>query len=238
MKSQIKQLKVINDRIQVAADNSNRSASEITVIGVTKGQHINNINEFIKYGLSNIGANYVQEAEKAFQFIKPKNINLTKHFIGRLQRNKVKKAISLFDTIVVDRLSVIKELQKRLNSEKNHIIPYPILLQVNLAKEQSKSGCNPEETFQLIQFIADSCPSLSCTGLMTVAPNVTNKNDERIRLFYRNMTSHKENIQENFSNIKELSMGMSDTFEIAVEEGATIVRLGTVLFGPRSYKSQ
>lgn len=237
MVSPLNQLGIINERISASADKVNRSFSEITVIGVTKGQHLNKINEFINYGLKDIGANYVQEAEKAFQYINPKNISIKKHFIGRLQRNKVKKAINLFDTIVVDRLSVIIELQKRLNREKNHINPYPILLQVNLAKEPTKSGCNPEDTFSLVQSIVDNCPSLLCVGLMAIAPIGAIQGEEKIRAFYRQMRLHHEDIQENFNNINKLSMGMSDTFEIAIQEGATIVRLGTVLFGPRHYKT-
>lgn len=231
-----KNLSLIYEKLQAAADYSNRDLSEITLVGISKGQNIEKINSFIEAGLTNIGESYIQEAVKKFSKLSI-NFSVKKHFIGRLQRNKVNKAINLFDIIVVDRLNLIIELQKRLEQKSNRSDLFPIILQVNLSNEPSKSGCLPEDTYNLLQTVFDECSSLTCSGLMTIAPITAIQSEEKLRRFYQQMKQHYDNCSSNF-DIKELSMGMSNSFEIAIEEGATIVRIGTKLFGPRSFRER
>ncbi|MHA2364528.1 MAG: YggS family pyridoxal phosphate-dependent enzyme [Candidatus Hodarchaeales archaeon] len=235
MSSAETKLKSINDRIHQAVERANQD-SKITLIGASKGHSHNTIIPYIKAGLKNIGESYIQEAEKKIPYL-PRNI--TKHFIGRLQRNKIKKALQIFDTLVLYRLTVILELEKRINqffsSSLPHSIPnpFPVLIQVNLANDPSKAGCLPNQTLNFVERINDECSFLKCIGLMTIAPlNIQRETD--LRNFYQRMKYLHEEIQSSFPQVNELSMGMSNSFEIAIEEGSTMVRVGTELFGYRN----
>lgn len=224
------------ERISHACSIAGRSEKEVTLVGVTKGQTIENIRKFIGLGLKDIGESYFQEAITKIPLINNSGIKI--HFIGHLQSNKVKKVLPLVNTIhSIDSLKLVKEVNKRVNqiiteTELKIKDPYPVLVQVNLSGEKTKSGCSPEDTFNIIKEIVDNSPHLSCDGLMVISPfdAVT---EDSLHLFYKKTKRHHDIILENFPNCKELSCGMSDDFEIAIEEGSTIIRLGTVLLGRR-----
>ena len=198
----------------------------IEIIAASKTRSIDEIQEAIKAGINKIGENYVQEAEKKHQQLKGK----TKfHLIGHLQSNKVKKAITIFDMIeTVDSEKLAKEIDKQ-SKLINKVIP--ILIEINSGEEENKSGIPPEETTNLIKKIAP-LKNITIKGLMTMAP--LTKDPEQTRPYFKKTKQLFENIKkEKIQNVemKILSMGMSNSYEIAIQEGATQVRIGTKLFG-------
>jgi pyridoxal phosphate enzyme (YggS family) len=151
--------------------------------------------------------------------------------IGHLQTNKVKYAVKLFDCIEsVDREGLVEELQKRLSREGKVM---PVLIEVKLSPEESKHGCLPQELPRLTEKVLNS-PNLKLKGLMTVPPYF--EDPEKVRPYFAELRRLRDELQEKFKvELPELSMGMSHDFPVAVEEGATIVRVGTAIFGPRNY---
>jgi pyridoxal phosphate enzyme (YggS family) len=200
----------------------------VILIAATKGRSIEEINEAIEAGIKIIGENYVQEAEKKFEAIGKK---VKWHMIGHLQTNKVKKAIEIFDMIeTVDSEKIAREIDKE--AKKRNII-FPVLIEINSSREKQKSGVLPEDAEKLIYEIS-KYENIKIEGLMTMGPFVENPED--IRPYFR-LTKE---LFEKFKNLnlpnfemKYLSMGMSDTWKIAIEEGANIIRIGTAIFGPR-----
>jgi pyridoxal phosphate enzyme (YggS family) len=200
----------------------------VILIAATKGRSIEEINEAIEAGIKIIGENYVQEAEKKFEAIGKK---VKWHMIGHLQTNKVKKAIEIFDMIeTVDSEKIAKEIDKE--AKKRNII-FPVLIEINSGREKQKSGVLPEDAEKLIYEIS-KYENIKIEGLMTMGPFVENPED--IRPYFR----ITKELFEKFKNLnlpnfemKYLSMGMSDTWRIAIEEGANIIRIGTAIFGPR-----
>jgi pyridoxal phosphate enzyme (YggS family) len=200
----------------------------VILIAATKGRSIEEINEAIEAGIKIIGENYVQEAEKKFEAIGKK---VKWHMIGHLQTNKVKKAIEIFDMIeTVDSEKIAKEIDKE--AKKRNII-FPVLIEINSGREKHKSGVLPEDAEKLIYEIS-KYENIKIEGLMTMGPFVENPED--IRPYFR----ITKELFEKFKNLnlpnfemKYLSMGMSDTWRIAIEEGANIIRIGTAIFGPR-----
>ncbi|MCS7180234.1 MAG: YggS family pyridoxal phosphate-dependent enzyme [bacterium] len=200
----------------------------IILLCATKGRKVEEIEEAIEGGIKFIGENYVQEAEKKFLKIGKK---VKWHMIGHLQRNKVKKAIEIFDMIeTVDSFKLAKEIDKE--AKKRNIV-YPILIEINSGRELQKSGVLPEDAEKLIYDIAE-LENVRIEGLMTMGPFV--KNPEDIRPYFKLTKELFEEFKKlNLPNteLKYLSMGMTDTWKIAVEEGANIIRIGTGIFGPR-----
>ena len=202
----------------------------VILIAATKGRSIEEINEAIEAGIKIIGENYVQEAEKKFEAIGKK---VKWHMIGHLQTNKVKKAIEIFDMIeTVDSEKIAGEIDKE--AKKRNII-FPVLIEINSSREKQKSGVLPEDAEKLIYEIS-KYENIKIEGLMTMGPFVENSED--IRPYFR-LTKE---LFEKFKNLnlpnfemKYLSMGMSDTWRIAIEEGANIIRIGTAIFGPRRF---
>ena len=226
----------IHDRISDACDRSNRSPSDITLLGASKGQSLDNIKQFLDLGLNVIGENYLQEAESKISLINSYKPTVQKHFIGHLQTNKVKKVLPLFDAIQsVDTVKLAKEISKRIPQvfdTSKLSTPYPVFIEVNLSGDVNKSGCNPDEVFNLVEFITDQSPHVQCIGLMTISSlNMVKEVD--LHKFFSDMRNMLDTVQNSFPSCKALSMGMSDDFEIAIEEGSTLVRIGTLLFGPR-----
>jgi len=227
------------ERISQASSISGRSARDITLVGVTKGQNLDNIKKFIDLGLKNIGESYFQEAITKIPKITSFDPSVNIHFIGHLQSNKVKKVLSFVDLIhSIDSLKLINELNKRVKqiNEKTELKisdPFPVLVQVNLSGETSKSGCSPENTLSLVQHIMDNSPHVTCTGLMSISPFEA-VNEEKLKSFYKLVNEHYSQVKDSFPKCKELSCGMSNDFEIAIEKGSTIVRLGTILLGARA----
>lgn len=213
-------LKKIQDRIQSSiVSNSSR---EIQILAVSKGQSIEKIQNAAEFGQKLFGENYLQEAlEKQEKINVP---NLQWHFIGHLQSNKVKLVVGAFDLIhSVDRLDVIKEIHKRAE-QKN--LTQKVLIEVNIADETSKSGISKKFLPELIEQ-SKAFPRVKIEGLMCMPP--IGKNESETRAYF----AETRKLAEKF-NLKKLSMGTSEDFEWAVLEGATILRLGTILFGARS----
>ncbi|MBW2980927.1 YggS family pyridoxal phosphate-dependent enzyme [Candidatus Woesearchaeota archaeon] len=197
----------------------------ITLVAATKTRSVSEIKEAIGAGIGIIGENYVQEAEPKYNELKGK---VKIHGIGHLQTNKIRKAVEIFDMIeTVDSVKVAKEIDKRTDKVM------PILIEVNIAKESSKTGVMPEESIKLISEIS-KLKKIKIKGLMTMAPYFDDP--EKDRPYFKEMKRLFDKIKSmNISNVdmEILSMGMSDSYKIAIEEGATMVRIGTKIFGIR-----
>jgi PLP dependent protein len=218
----------IRQRIIAAAARCQRNPDSIKLLAVTKTVSPDIIGKAIAAGLTEFGENYVQEAkEKIAAFEK----HVKWHMIGHLQTNKAKYAVSLFDYIhSVDRMELAKEIHKKAGQIGRKI---NILIEINVSGEQTKNGIAPADAIDLIKGIA-SLENISVKGLMTMAPY--SDNPENSRPYFSGLRKLQKNIiSEGIPGIQmdELSMGMTDDFEIAIEEGATIVRIGRAIFGER-----
>jgi len=197
--------------------------SNVDILAATKTRSIAEIQEAVDSGIYIIGENYVQEAEKKYPSIKGE---VKKHYIGHLQTNKVKKALEIFDVIeTVDSLNLAKEIDKKADKE---VIIY---IEVNIGREPNKTGVFPEEADKLIDEIS-KLRNVQITGLMTMAPFL--KDIEKIRPYFKEMKNLSDKLNKKYPKIRTLSMGMSDSYKIAIEEGANLIRLGTVIFGARN----
>ncbi|MBR4904993.1 MAG: YggS family pyridoxal phosphate-dependent enzyme [Selenomonadaceae bacterium] len=199
---------------------------EITLVAVTKNHGVELMREVIDAGANNIGENRIQEAAEKFQIL---NRNVTRHLIGHLQSNKVKQAVKLFDLIQsVDSRHLAEALDKAAA-----LVPkiQDILIQVNLARESQKSGVELENLNPLISFVEES-KNLRLRGLMMIAPNFTNPED--CRPLFAQMRILFDKLKTSRKDFDFLSMGMTNDYKIAIEEGANVVRLGTAIFGERS----
>ena len=212
-------------RINDAAHHVKRSPESIKLVAVSKKQPITAISQAYAAGQRSFGENYAQELGSKAKELSALNIEW--HMIGNLQRNKAKlvtPAASWIET--VDSI----QLAKTLNSRS--LIPLNILLQINIANEQSKSGINENQALEMAQAISQF-PHLKLQGLMCIPPY--NSDPEKSRPYFRKLKTLQTELNNKLSNpITELSMGMSHDFEIAIEEGATIVRVGSAIFGQRS----
>ena len=219
----------VRERIEKAAGRSGRSASDIQLVGVTKGVPAGEILEAIEAGVSIFGENYVQEATGKIGAI---GRNVKWHMIGHLQRNKVKDAIHLFDVIeTVDNYKMAEILNTHAEA-RNSV--QEILVQVNLSHEESKFGVDPDVFSSLIEDIILRRKWLLLVGLMTIPPFF--EDSEKTRPYFSALRDLRDTIGSEGlieSGSLDLSMGMSGDFEAAIEEGATMVRVGTAIFGPR-----
>lgn len=218
----------VEARICEACKRAGRDRNEVTLVAVSKTKPIEMIEEAMEAGIIDFGENKVQELTyKEAEIQEPLNW----HLIGHLQRNKVKYIVDKVHLIhSVDSLRLAEQIN--LEAEKKNII-CPILIEVNVAKEESKFGIYPEDTLELVTAIS-LLPHVKVRGLMTIAPFVENPEENRIH--FRNLKKLNIDIKsKNIDNIDMdiLSMGMTGDFEIAIEEGATHVRVGTGIFGGR-----
>ncbi len=223
-------VKVVKERIERACERSGRSPDEITLIAVSKTHPPEAIREAVEAGIEHIGENRVQEAVSKYEVLS--DLPVTWHMIGHLQRNKVKHALRIFDVIhSVDRDALVEELEKRA-SKVGKVIP--VLIEVNVAEEETKHGVFVEDAPDLVKKVL-SCKHLNPIGLMTVAPYV--EDPEEVRWVFKTLRELRDRINRELGEevLKELSMGMSNDFEVAIEEGATMVRIGTAIFGERKY---
>ncbi|WP_280140137.1 YggS family pyridoxal phosphate-dependent enzyme [Proteiniborus ethanoligenes] len=204
------------------------SSDYINLVAVTKTIAVDKINEAISLGVTHIGENRVQEIQKKYELV---NKEAKWHMIGHLQTNKVKHIIDKVHMIhSLDRISLAKEIQKRAE-EKD--IDISVLVQVNIAEEDSKFGLKKEEVIPFIKSIGE-LDRIKIKGLMTIAPYV--EEPEEVRCVFRDLKILFECIKEiglKNTDMKYLSMGMTNDFEIALEEGANIIRIGTGIFGKR-----
>ncbi len=220
---------IIRERIRKAAIRAGRDPEEITLVAVTKGVSADRIKIAYDCGLRIFGENYVQEAMRKMEIL-PSDIIW--HFIGRIQRNKVKYIAGRYALVhSIDSLSLCEEFQK--HCEKRGIT-MDFLIEVNLAGERTKGGIPSRNTLSFIKDVL-KYKSLSMKGLMIMPPYSENPEDSR--RYFREIRELRDNlIEEGISEeyLRHLSMGMSGDFEVAIEEGATIVRIGTAIFGPRA----
>ena len=197
-----------------------KEIGNVQLLVATKGKNIQEIKKV--NGVTLIGENYVQEAESKFNGMRN---DYSIHLIGKLQFNKVKKAVNFFDLIqTVDSLRIAKEIDKRCK-ENNKIMP--ILIQVNIDKENNKNGCLPEEVINLSGQIL-KLKNVKLKGLMTISPN--SSDEGKLRFYFRKTKSLVDELKKIDEGINILSMGMSDSYQIAIEEGATMVRIGKKIF--------
>ncbi len=221
-------LENIRGRIRSAAKRVGRDPHDIKLIAVTKTIEPFRIKEAISCGVTICGENRIQEAKEKIGEI---GHSVRWHLIGHLQRNKVKYIFDLFDLIhSVDTLPLAREINKDAQKRKKIM---EVLIQTNLSGEESKHGVDAKNTLDLIKEIS-LLKNISIQGLMTITPFSENPEDSRI--YYRQLRDMKEEIKrEGIEGVimKEISMGMSGDFEVAIEEGATLIRVGTAIFGER-----
>lgn len=217
----------VNAKIAAACARAGRDPSEVEIIAVTKTHGAETVNEARDAGLCIVGENKVQEAA----WKKPASASGPEwHLIGHLQSNKTRPALELFD--VIHSVDTVK-LADRIEAVAEETGARPrILLEVNVSGEKSKSGMKPEEAASVVRHIVESCPRVTLEGLMTMAP--FSENPEDARPYFRRLRELRDKLEAELGvGLPRLSMGMSGDYEVAVEEGATWVRLGTVLFGER-----
>jgi pyridoxal phosphate enzyme (YggS family) len=226
-------IEAIEERIVQACLRCGRKRDEITLMGVTKFQPVEAVDEAWKAGLRCFGESRVQEAAAKFENFREEHPGTELHLIGALQRNKAKIAASLFDCIdCLDRESLAAELAKHTAARGS---PLPLLLEFRTG-EDSKSGFTSlDDLFRTVELIL-SCPSLSIRGLMTIAPNT--REDTVLRAAFRRLAEIRQKLEQRFPAESQhrwscLSMGMSGDFETAVEEGSTLLRIGSAIFGER-----
>lgn len=231
MHNKIALIKDVYSVIKESADNSGRDVSEIKLVAVSKTKPVEDITAFRMAGIREFGENYVQEFIDKFESLK--DADILWHFIGSLQRNKVKYIIDKVHMIhTVDSIALATEIQKQ--AEKKNVRKVKCLLQVNVGQEPQKGGIEPDELCEIYNKIRQM-DRLSVRGLMSIPPFLS---AEELRPYHRKLYDLRTKIINECSadpmEFKELSMGMSADFDVAIEEGATIIRLGSILFGERS----
>lgn len=210
--------------IQESCRKAGRNPENVSIVAATKYCTVVEMNDALLAGITDVGENRVQDAIKKFHLL---NGACKKHFIGHLQTNKVKKAVELFDVIEsVDRIELIEKLAMETERTGKNL---EVLLQVNVAKDGAKFGCEPEEIDILVAKLA-LAKNLIFKGFMSIIPFTENVED--VRLWFRRMREIYEKYQEQFEALDTLSMGMSHDFCVAIEEGATQVRIGSLIFRP------
>jgi hypothetical protein len=226
----------VRERIATAARRAGRDPREITLVAVTKTVPADRVRAAWELGVTDFGENRVQEAVAKIPLVIPEGEAEAGrpgprwHMIGHLQRNKVKHVIPLFDIIhSVDSVRLAREIDRRAGRAEKVM---PVLLEVNVAGEATKYGFAPEEVFAAVEEIKE-LPHLEIQGLMTVPPIA--EDPEEVRPHFRRLRELRDELARRFPalNWHHLSMGMTDDFEVAIEEGATMVRIGRAIFGER-----
>lgn len=212
----------VRRRIAEAAARAGRPAGAVTLVAVSKGVGAERVAELRDAGQADFGENRAQELRAKCQALGP---GVRWHFVGRLQRNKVTDVVGLATLIhSVDRWELAEPIAERAGRQGR---VQRVLLQVNQGDDAAKAGCAPDEAEDLVSRLR-GLPGIACEGLMTVPPLHADP-----RGVFRGLRRLRDELRERFPEVQHLSMGMSGDFETAVEEGATIVRVGTALFGPR-----
>ena len=227
-----KNINLVREKIKESCLKSGRGENCAKLVGVTKTKPAELLRWACEYGLCTFGENRVQEFLKKWEELQ--GLPIEWHFIGYLQTNKVKYIV---DKVVlihsVDRPSLVDELQKRVS--KKGIEKLPILVEVNVGGEETKAGVEPSKVEELLEYILKNAPNLEVKGLMTVPPY--RENLEEVRPYFRQLRELRDQLEERLGiKLPELSMGMSHDFTVAIEEGATIVRVGRAIFGERNYQ--
>jgi pyridoxal phosphate enzyme (YggS family) len=220
------QVRNIRHRLESAARAAGRSVESVTLLAVSKAQPPNMVRAGAGQGLRDFGESYVQEALDKMAALA--DLRLTWHFIGRVQANKTRAVATSFDWVHgVDRVKIAERLSEQ---RPFHAPPLNVCLQVNLAQEASKGGVTSAELPEIVRAVA-ALPRLKLRGLMCIPPG--DEDMARRREWFHELRRELESLNAAGAGLDTLSMGMSDDFEAAVQEGATIVRVGTALFGAR-----
>ncbi len=218
------------ENVKKACERSGRNFQDVTIIAVSKTKPLSDVEELLAHGITEFGENKVQEMVDKYEHVsKPVNW----HLIGHLQTNKVKYIVDKACLIhSVDSVHLAKEIEKEA-TKKDVVVK--VLIEVNIAQEESKFGIREDEVYSLIDAIKDM-PHVHVMGLMTIAPFVDNAEENRVyfRKMHQLLLDIKSKCIDNI-DMNVLSMGMTNDYEIAVEEGATMIRVGTAIFGARNY---
>lgn len=228
----VENLREVEERVQAACVRANRAREEVTLIAVSKTKPVEMLEEIYTAGVRDFGENKVQELTEKYEKL-PQDIKW--HMIGHLQRNKVKYIVDKVKLIhSVDSVRLAETIEQEA-AKKNVIVD--ILIEVNVAEEESKFGVKVEEVLDLIQEIS-KFSHIRIKGLMTIAPYVENPEENR-KIFAQLKQLSVDIASKNIDNIciDVLSMGMTNDYEVAIEEGATMVRVGTGIFGARNYNN-
>ncbi len=228
-----KNLEKIYETIRKSAEKVGRSPDEIILLGASKTQPVEKIIEAYNAGLKYFGENKVQEGIKKIDELKPKYPDIHWHFIGGLQTNKAKYVVKYYELIhSVDRKSLVDEIDKRAKKIDK---VQECLIEVNIGDEETKYGVNPNNLEELYEYCL-SKENIRILGLMCIPPYSEDK--EQSRKYFIKLRELKEKLEDKYKvKLPHLSMGMSNDFDIAIEEGATIVRVGSAIFGERIYNT-
>lgn len=225
----VKAIAEVTEQIQRACIERGRDPSSVKLVAVSKTRTVDEVRLALEAGAEDLGENYIQEAREKAR----KLPGARWHMIGHLQKNKVNLAVDLFEVIhSLDDAGLIRRLEKRCTERHRRLTG---LIQVNLSREKTKYGLKEEGVFRLLDELAEDPPEhLRLSGLMTIPPPVDDP--EENRPYFRRLSELSDEIEArgySFWHGGELSMGMSDDYLVAIEEGATMIRVGTKLFGPR-----
>lgn len=190
----------------------------VNILLATKTRSIEQIKQAIDTGITEFGENYVQEAEKKYQEIKQQH-QITLYFIGHLQKNKINRALKIFDVINIDNFEIAQEINKRTNKK------IKVTLEINIGNEPQKAGCKPDEVEDLIKRIS-KLENIELIGLMAMVP--LSEDPEKTRPYFKQMKDIFDKV--NNDQIKILSMGMTDDYKIAIQEGSNMIRVGSLIF--------
>jgi len=201
----------------------NEIPSNVNILAAAKTRTIAQIKEAIGSGIKLFGENYVQEAEKKYAAIK-KSSKIELYFIGHLQKNKINRALKIFDVINIDSYEIASAIDRKANKK------IPILIEINISNERQKHGCKPEELINLIKKVSE-LKNIEVIGLMAMAPYF--KDAEKTRTYFKKMKSLFEGIKKlklNSIKMDILSLGMSNDYKIAIQEGSNLIRIGSLIF--------
>ena len=223
-------IQLIRQRVAKAAQSVGRNPQEIKIIAAAKMQPVESLIEAIEAGITDLGENRVQEAKSHYEMIKQKYPQVAWHMIGHLQRNKVRQALDLFDIIQsVDSERIASAIQAKAKAQAK----VPILIEVNTSGEMSKYGVPADSVIEFVKQVS-TLPKLQIQGLMTIGPLVSEPEEARpsfVKL--RKLFEAIKQLQLPNIEMKYLSMGMSDDFEVAIQEGSNMLRIGRAIFGER-----
>ena len=219
---------VVRENVAAACERAGRDPAEVTIVGVTKTHPVETVEEALAAGVVDLGENRAQELVPKAEQAAGMGLEPRWHFIGGLQRNKVRQVLPHIAVLhSLDSLRLATEIERRIEQGRAPQLdgPLPCYLEVNVGGEASKEGVEPGEVGDLLRGVAEM-QHIEVAGLMTVAPQVSDP--ELVRPVFRELRELAE-----AHGLAGLSMGMTDDYEVAIEEGATVVRLGRVIFGPR-----